>query len=102
MDKIHFSRLIKLSGPDKLNVPFSLISFLNGQIFSLRAEISFRKRQKKCSDADAADRLCTYFTSKGKEGERKSESRALGKERLKNDRCLSKSKQEPFLLKISL
>lgn len=84
MDKIHFSRLIKLSGPDKLNVPFSLISFLNGKIFSLRAEISFRKRQKKkCSDADAADRLCTYFTSKGKEGERKSESRALGKERLK-------------------
>lgn len=47
MDKIHFSRLIKLSGPDKLNVPFSLISFLNGKIFSLRAEISFRKRQKK-------------------------------------------------------
>lgn len=33
--------------PDKLNVPFRLISFLNGQIFSLRAEISFRKRQKK-------------------------------------------------------
>lgn len=83
MDKIHFSRLIKLSGPDKLNVPFSLISFLNGQIFSLRAEISFRKRQKKKKCSDAADRLCTYFTSKGKEGERKSESRALGKERLK-------------------
>lgn len=39
----------------------------------------------------------------GKEGERKSESRALGKERLKkDDRCLSKRKQEPFLFKISL